>query len=391
MSMTVTNPDAAPLTRVWLRLWGNGPHGCRRRAVRVSAVAGATVGAPTVRCTAVPLALDPPLAPGARGTVELDVDIRRPGDFDRFGTGGFRLSLFSNALPALAHREGGRWRLDRYFGSGEAWTYPAADFSVRLRPPAGVDVAAPGVRQPGGFRALSRGRDYSWAAGWRLRRLRTRAAGVDVTVWAPRRMPRAPVRFNGLPLPAAAQMRHAARRVEARMPELVRRYGPFGWPDLQVVLTDAAGMEHTGLIMTPPEDLVITHELAHEWWFGVIGDDQAAAPWLDEGFATYAEWKLRGTAPPCRRTRWSGRLMSRGVDFFRFRQFDYVAVYWGGGCLLVRLERRMGGAAFTRALRAYAVGLRYGWSTPERFMAAMDAAAAPRTLDDLWRAYRLIR
>ena len=83
--------------------------------------------------------------------------------------------------------------------------------------------------------------------------------------------------------------------------------------------------------------------------------------------------------------------MSRGVDFFRSRPFHYGAVYWGGGCLLVRLERRMGGPAFRRALRAYAVDLRYGWSTAEKFMAAMDAAAAPRRLDDLWRAYRLKR
>ena len=117
MSLAVTNPDPVPLTRIWLRLWGNGLHGCSRSAVRVSAVTGATAGAPAVRCTAVPLDLAAALAPGARGTVELDVDIRAPDDFDRFGEGGHRLALFSNALPALAHREGGRWRLDRHFGS----------------------------------------------------------------------------------------------------------------------------------------------------------------------------------------------------------------------------------------------------------------------------------
>jgi hypothetical protein len=389
MSLSVANPDPVPLTRVWLRLWGNGPHGCGRRAVRVSAVSGATTGTPIVRCTAVPLDLVPALAPGGRATVELDVDIRAPDDFDRFGEGGRRLALFSNALPALAHREGGRWRLDRYFASGEAWTYPAADFLVRLAAPRGVDVAAPGVRQAGGFRRLSRGRDYSWAAGTRLRRLGATGAGGGVTGGGPRRRPRASLSLGGPPRPVGAQMRHTLQRVRKRLPQLVRRYGPYGWDDLQVIITDAAGMEHTALIMTPPDDLVITHELAHEWWYALIGDDQAAAPWLDEGFATYAEWKLRGTALPCRRTGRVGRRMSRGVDFYRSRPFEYGSVYWGGGCLLVRLERRLGEAAFRRALRGYALGLRYGWSTAERFMAAMDAAAAPRRLDDLWRAYRL--
>ena len=215
---------------------------------------------------------------------------------------------------------------------------------------------------------------------------------MDVTVWASRRRPRVPLGFRGPLRPVGAQMRYALQRVRTRLPQLERRYGAYGWPDLQVVLTDAAGMEHTGLIMTPPDDYVITHELAHEWWFALIGDDQAAAPWLDEGFATYAEWRVRGTAFPC-----AAHRALRAAHEPRRRLLPLAArsttarVYWGGGCLLVRLERRLGSAAFRRALRAYAVGLRYGWSTAEKFMAAMDAAAAPRRLDDLWRAYRLRR
>ena len=393
MSLSVANPDARPA-----HAHLDPPVGQRAARMpapapcRVTAVSGATAGAPTVRCTAVPLDLAPPLAPGARGAVELDVDIRAPDDFDRFGKGGHRLALFSNALPALAHREGGRWRLDRYFASGETWTYPAADYVVRLTPARGRGRGgARRPRRPADSAALSRGRDYSWAAGTRLRRLRGRVAGVDVTVWASRRRPRVPLGFRGPLRPVGAQMRYALQRVRTRLPQLERRYGAYGWPDLQVVLTDAAGMEHTGLIMTPPDDYVISHELAHEWWFALIGDDQAAAPWLDEGFATYAEWRVRGTAFPCGRLGRFGRHMSRSVDFFRSRLANYGSVYWGGGCLLVRLERRLGSAAFRRALREYAVGLRYGWSTAEKFMAAMDAAAAPRRLDDLWRAYRLRR
>jgi len=47
------------------------------------------------------------------------------------------MAMFSNALPALAHLEAGAFRLDRYYSGGEAWTYPAADWTVRLDP---VDV-----------------------------------------------------------------------------------------------------------------------------------------------------------------------------------------------------------------------------------------------------------
>lgn len=35
--------------------------------------------------------------------------------------------------------------------------------------------------------------------------------------------------------------------------------------------------------------LITVHEMAHQWWFGVVGNDQAMEPWLDEGLATFAE------------------------------------------------------------------------------------------------------
>jgi hypothetical protein len=375
VTLSFTNPDVVPLDRIWIRLWGNGLLRCVRPAVRITAVAGATAGTRAVACTAVPLDLALPVPPGGRGTVGVDVDIRVPRILDRFGLGGPRMALLSNALPVLAHREAGRWRLERYFPYGEAWTYPAADWHVRLDPPPGVLVAAPGVLGPDGARTLTRGRDYSWAAG-RLRRLRGTVGGVAVTVWAPQRT-------------RAAALRRALRLVRLRLPRLAALFGPYGWPDLQVVLTDAAGMEHTGLIMTPATDLVVTHELAHEWWYALVSDDQATAPWLDEGFATWAEDVARGRRVRCGLPRRLARLTTRGVDYFRRRPALYVAVYDGGACLLDRIERRIGRRRFRAALRDYALGLRYDFTTAERFMAAMDAAARPRRLDDLWRAFRV--
>jgi len=372
-TIAFTNPGKAPLEVVWIRLWGNGPRGCRgERAVRMANVAGAAPGAPAVACTAIPLRLAAPLPPGARGSVAFDVEIRVPPVPDRFGHGR-RVALLSNALPALAHLERGEWRLDRYFGSGEAWTYPAADWTVRLDPPPGIAVAAPGVAGPDGARRLQRGRDYSFAAG-RMRALRDTIDGVAVTVWGGRR----------------GERERAMRIARNRLPQLARLYGPYGWPDLQIVVTQHAAMEHTGLIMTPPQDFVVTHELAHEWWYALISDDQAQAPWLDEAFASYAEEATGAQGFPwCRRPGRTARFVTRGVDFFRGRRLPrYGAIYFEGACLLDVLRRRMGRARFDRALREYALANRYGWSTAAEFRAAMDAAS-PVPLADLWRRYRV--
>ena len=374
-TIAITNPGAAPLGDILVRLWGNGANRCARpRWVVISNPSGGVLGGPTRRkCTVVRVKLDAPIAPGARKSVAFDVDIRVPRhQRDRFGRGGKGVALLSNAIPAIAHREHDRWRLDRWFGEGEAWTYPAAEWRVRLRAPERVRIAAPGVPQPDGWRLLLDGRDYSFAAG-ALRRASAEVAGVDVIAWAPRAAP-------------PEKLRKALEVTKKRLPQLVELFGPFGWPDLQVVVTESTAMEHSALIMTPPDGYIVVHELAHEWWFGSVGGDQAESPWLDEGFATYAEEAVLGQKPWCRRPGPDARFTSRGTDFWRHRLILYGVVYFEGACLLDLIERRMGRPVFRAALRDYAIANRHGWSTEAGFRAAMDAAS-PRGLGDLWRRF----
>ena len=56
------------------------------------------------------------------------------------------------------------------------------------------------------------------------------------------------------------------------------------------------GIEYPGV--DPDADAsraVAVHELAHQWFYAMVGDSQARDPWLDEAFATYAEEEIDGT------------------------------------------------------------------------------------------------
>jgi len=78
---------------------------------------------------------------------------------------------------------------------------------------------------------------------------------------------------------------------------------PYPHPSLSVVQADFLdGMEYSGLFFlsngfynlydgTPQGYLtfIAAHETAHQWWYGVVGNDQALEPWLDEALCTYME------------------------------------------------------------------------------------------------------
>ena len=231
------------------------------------------------------------------------------------------------------------------------------------------------MRRRDGSRRLARGRDYSFAAG-RLRSIQGVVDGVRVTVWAARA--KRSRKLAGV-LRTARPARAAERAVRAlrlaRSPD--RRHA--GRRD------GAHRADHDSA-----RDFIVTHELAHEWWYALIGSDQAAAPWLDEAFATYAEEAAGPDGRPwCRRPGRSVGLVTRGTAYFRRHRYrGYDAIYVEGACLLDLLRERMGHATFTAALRGYALANRYGWSTASEFRAAMDAAS-PVPLDDLWRRYRV--
>src|SRR4249919_1987624 len=53
-SITFTNLEAEPLSRIWLRLWSNGVRGCGAQAIAVAQIHGGAAGDLSRRCTALP-------------------------------------------------------------------------------------------------------------------------------------------------------------------------------------------------------------------------------------------------------------------------------------------------------------------------------------------------
>ncbi len=357
------NRGPAAIDRVWLRLWANGPDRCRPRHIEVRPEAPAQAGREP--CSALEVRLGAPVAPGATGTLALSFTVQGRAKDDRFGHAG-KIALFGNVIPLLAVRDERGLHLDPYSTQGDAFYSLAARWDATLTLPARLRAASTGAvvsdTAAAGRRTLvlrtAQARDFALAIGpMKLRT--TRARGVLIRVFVG-------PRTRG----AGASLRAARRTVSA----LERRLSPYGSTELDLVLLGAGvggygGMEYPELVFTDPFPLVVSHEIAHQWWYGIVGDDQYLEPWLDESFASYFDHRLNPSWDFCdprhpfdevARRRQRIPLNSSMALFDRSPIAFGEVVYAGGACALERLERDIGRARMTAFLRLLQSRFRFG-------------------------------
>lgn len=137
---------------------------------------------------------------------------------------------------------------------------------------------------------------------------------------------------------------------------------------------------------------VIVHELAHQWFGDSVSIGSWADIWLNEGFATYAEWlwlDAQGVATPTEAI--CDLLSDPGLADFLGRPITDVtgddlftaSVYLRGGMLLHALRLEIGDGAFTELLMTYFSRFSNGNVVTSDFIAVAEEVSA-RQLDDLF-------
>ncbi|WP_202867256.1 M1 family metallopeptidase [Kribbella pittospori] len=369
-SVSFTNTSADLMAEIYLRLWGNAG-GCS--SVVVSNFSGGTA---TTDCTVVKVVPAEPVEPGKPTTIGFDVTMTAPDREDRFGRSG-AYSFFGNALPVLAVRDGDGWHLDPDVGIGESFYTVAADFAVRLLHPGQLGVPSTGELIDG-VAIAKQVRDFAWAAGPFRTAEATSPGGIKVRTWA----------TDLLSPEAVAETRTEA---VAAIDDFGRRFGDYPYGEIDLVLNDRwtnfSGMEYPGFVLLISPASPVVHEVAHQWWYGIVGNNEYADPWLDEAFATYATDLHTGDQQAgC----WPGSLpvaISSSMGYWGAHQSSYATyVYTYGSCMLHELERLIGAPAMARLLTTYARDHWFGVSTPADFKAAAQAVSST-DLTSFWRSH----
>ncbi len=154
------------------------------------------------------------------------------------------------------------------------------------------------------------------------------------------------------------------------------------------------GIEFPGHVMQGPGTVGRTtpHEVAHQWFYGLVGDDQGRDPWLDEGLASYAEFRHEGAVDAARARDIPGDAEGQAaapMTYWEARQSSYYrGVYVQGANAVASLGDGVPGGLdlVDCALRLYVAVGAHGIATPGELEAALavvfpDAAArmAPYT------------
>ncbi|MGA5452761.1 M1 family metallopeptidase [Streptomyces umbrinus] len=391
--VTFRNASDRPLHKVYVRLWGNGDDKCgtpgKPSPIRLTKVSGGTAGQLTVNCTALRISLPKPLARGERTAVAFDVSITVPERNARFGReGAFR--FLGNALPVLAVHDAKGWHLDPYVATGESFYALANDFRARIDHPAALKVPATGRTwtspgKPGRTVTHSvahRVRDFAWAAGPFRTATETSPGGVRVkSYWAPN-TPAAGVRLN-------------RKDGVAAVDRFGKEFGRYPYDEIDLVMTKefGGGMEYPGLVLlgTTEEGSAVVHEVAHQWWYGIVGNDEYGAPWLDESFAQYANARFYGwDTSDCWSDDWPSEstALTNSMAYWAKHRDEYHLVYTAGPCALARLEDTLGADTMARLLKRYARDHWYGLSTTADFRKAAQSVT-DKDLGPFWERYRI--
>jgi len=388
-SVTFSNASAVPLTEVYLRLWDNAHGACPSTPITVSNVTGGTPSALTVSCTALQITLPAPLAQGVTGSVGFDLSIVVTSGIDRFGHDG-SYYFIGNALPVLAVRDGAGWHLDPYTNNGESFYALASDYTVTLDHPSSISAPATGTSTdtPGtSGRTITKAvgaqvREFAWAAGPFSKISGTTAAGVLVNVY----------RVSSVSTSSANSMLGTAT---AALDAHASRFGAYPYAEADVILDNGfwfGGMEYPGFVLDVISSTALAHELGHQWFYGIVGDDEYNTPWLDEGFTDYATDLYFGkTGAGCGIT-WqsSAEKLTNSMAYWDAHSSRYGTVVYGyGKCTLHDLRRLIGTTAMTNLLKSYAAAHWYGISTVADFKAAAQAAAGSTDLTSFWSSHRV--
>lgn len=189
-----------------------------------------------------------------------------------------------------------------------------------------------------------------------------------------------------------------------------------GYPFREVSIAPAPltyrGMEYPQMMLLGVElytrfrnnlEILVAHEMAHQWWYQLVHNDPVNTPWLDEAISEYSvrlyyerlhgareaellSWQRWQTPVDLLEQQESGLLLNRRVDSFETSTQYETTIYAKGALFYAQMRDILGDRHFRRFLRDYLDQHRYQIVDTESWRAALEKLQTP-ALDALYREW----
>ncbi len=385
-----TNREDVPLDEIYFRLFPNAAGG--KVTVSDLKVNGYEVEPVyEFQDTAMRVPLSPALQPGERVEIEigLTVQVAREmgGNYGLFGYFDDILVL-DEFYPVIPVYDDEGWNVEVPPHNGDLSYYDASFYLVRVAAPSNVTVVASGVQV--GYERDARNQTLTFAAG------PARSfylAASDRFIVASKTVGETTINTYVVDGLEDERFKITLQQVTDAMKSFEERFGVYPYTEFDVVSTPmlASGVEYPGVIAIaldlyePDSPMVsleatVAHEVGHQWFYNLVGNDQVDEPWLDEALTQYItgvyyhdtygaraelDWRdwMFGS--------WSRAGQARipiGLPSGSYEKDEYGPIVYGRGPhFIVALEEMMWRDTFDEFLRDYAESNRWDVVTGDEF------------------------
>lgn len=169
-------------------------------------------------------------------------------------------------------------------------------------------------------------------------------------------------------------------------------FGKYPYDTYSVVASDffIGGMEYPNLVMIDERlynkhnmfllEYVIAHETAHQWWYGVVGNNEVEEPWIDEALTEYstvmyfekkygeklASRMLKTMQVQCEN--YKGKDLFRASNDFESSSDYSLNIYTKGAVIFSEIRNTVGDKLFFDTLKKYYDEYRFENVSREEFI-----------------------
>lgn len=374
-----TNNETVDLQEIYLQSFPNA-FGQFLKIIRSTIAGVETVPELSWNDTAAKFNLAAPLKPGEKITIQLEYELSVPTD-STFSYGLFVyaeniLSLYQFIPLIPVHNQDG-WQVHQPDTKGDLTFNDMAFFEVQVDAPQALNLAASGTqvsqylkdgRRVEVFQA-GPVRDFYMAGSPDFEANSRNWNDILITSYASKKLKAASDNI----------LNYAEKALEVYS----REFGPYPYDELDLVsapMKDAYGMEYSGIVTMSDEiydplknpqastylEFATVHEIAHQWFFNLIGSNQVMEPWLDEGMAQFAcklyylgknDGQTENAVKNTWIQRWQ-RVQSQpipiGLPVSSYNEMQYSAIIYGRAPLFIQaLQEKFGQKVFSEFLSNY--------------------------------------